>query len=299
MRSQADSPTAPPGPADLQSRIAAWTAHATRLLQAGQGPDDGSAAREDATAHQRIAAPVAVAADPGPAADDRGFDRAKSGNTGILVTRLAADGTLQPSEGDPDAPFGWFHGWRIIGGETRIDGGVYLGRKPREAIVVDMRRPGSLLRKVYDLWLERLLADKTVEQAREDLRAHVLSRVAQLVEDHMPYDEQVVKRLDKQGFLRPDEPIDLDVFLAAKGGVCRHQVCFVGAVLERLIDGGWLRGKVSLERKFVSGWFSHAWVRLDAVDGAVFILDPAQRRYALLAALDPGSRMLYGRNGGA
>ncbi len=303
MRSQADSSSAPPGPADLQSRIAAWTAHATRLLQADPAQGEPDAVRDDATAQHRGAYPVltptALATPaPGDAADDRGFDRAKSGNTGILITRLAADGTLQPSEGDPDAPFGWFHGWRIIGGETRIDGGVYLGRKPREAIVVDMRRPGSLLRKVYELWLERLQSGKTADELRLELRTQILSRVAELVEDHMPYDEQVVKRLDKQGFLRPDEPIDLDVFLAAKGGVCRHQVCFVGAVLERLIDAQWLQGKVSLERKFVSGWFSHAWVRLEGPDGAVFVLDPAQRRYALLGSLDAGSRMLYGRNGG-
>ncbi len=297
MRTQADSPSAPPGTADLQSRIAAWTAHASRILQAGPADSDANPADDD-TAHNRQALPAEALTTPVALADDRGFDRAKSGNTDILVMRLAADGTLQPGEGDPDAPFGWFHGWRIIGGETRIDGGVYLGRKPREAIVVDMRRPGSLLRKVYDLWLERLQTGHTADETRAELRTQVLSKVAELVEDHMPYDEQVVKRLDKQGFLRPDEPIDLDVFLAAKGGVCRHQVCFVGAVLERLIDAGWLQGKVSLERKFVSGWFSHAWVRLDTPNGAVFVLDPAQRRYALLATLDAGSRMLYGRNGG-
>lgn len=277
-----DNPAETPAALDLRARIALWTAEASR--------------------HRPV--PAAESADPAGVsaeakAEDRSYERAKSGNTAILVSRLAADGTLQPSEGDPDAPYGWFHGWRIIGAEARIDGGVYLGRKPREAIVVDMRRPGSLLRKVYDRWLERLQKGLRPEQLRADLRAHILARVSELVEEHMPYDEATVKRLDKQGFLRPDEPIDLDVFLAAKGGVCRHQVCFVGALLERLIDHGWLHGRVSLERKFVSGWFSHAWVRLRLGDGDVVVLDPAQRRYAFLHTLDSGSQMLYGRPGEA
>lgn len=257
---------------DLRDRIRAWTE------RVGAGD-----------------APPAVVDAPAVVADDRGFDRAKSGNTAILLQRLSADGTLEPFSGDPDAPYGWFHGWRIIGAEAKIDGGVYLGRKPREAIVVDMRRPGSLLRTVYDRWLAHLRTDKTADQTRADLRDHLTQRVAELVEAHMPYDEQVVKRLDKQGYLRPDEPIDLDVFLAAKGGVCRHQVCFVGAILERLADNGWLDGAVSLERKFVSGWFSHAWVRMQWRHGAVVVLDPAQRRYVALHELDAGSRMLYGR----
>ncbi|MSQ84057.1 MAG: hypothetical protein EXR77_14435 [Myxococcales bacterium] len=312
-----DNSAAAQPPLDLRARIALWTAQAAGPADAAgpntvalpvaqpvvpRRPAESATAQSVASAGQAPAGST-LRASSGPKflagaafADERGFDCAKGGNTDILVTRLAADGTLQPSEGDPDAPFGWFHGWRIIGGETRIDGGVYLGRKPREAIVVDMRRPGSLLRKVYDRWLERLQLDKTAEETREDLRRAIFSLVAEIVEEHMPYDEQVVKRLDKQGFLRPDEAIDLDVFLAAKGGVCRHQVCFVGAVLERLIDNGWLTGTVSLERKFVSGWFSHAWVRLQLGDGEIVVLDPAQRRYASLRSLDTGSRLLYGRS---
>lgn len=279
MADAADAPTllpaaAPVAQLDLRDRIRAWTEH----VGSGDAPPP------------QVDLPVAISSDV------RGFDRAKSGNTAILLQRLSADGTLEPSSGDPDAPYGWFHGWRIIGAEAKIDGGVYLGRKPREAIVVDMRRPGSLLRKVYERWLEQLCQTVGADAARHDLRRNLTTRVSELVEAHMPYDEQVVKRLDKQGFLRPDEPIDLDVFLAAKGGVCRHQVCFVGAMLERLADNGWLDGRVSLERKFVSGWFSHAWVRLKWQDGTVVVLDPAQRRYVALRDLDAGSRMLYGRS---
>ncbi len=222
----------------------------------------------------------------------RRLDQARGGNTAILLQRLESCGQLQPSS-DADAPFGWFHGWRIIGAMTRIDGGIYLGRRPREAIVVDMRRPGSALRQLYELWLRSLRDGRSDADVRSDLHEHLAARVAELVAAYMPYDEQVVRRLDGRGLLQPDQPIDLDVFLGERGGVCRHQVCMVGALLERLVDQGWLQGHVSLERKHVPGWFSHAWVRFDDAEGSEWILDPAQERYGRLAGLEPEARVLY------
>lgn len=222
----------------------------------------------------------------------RSLDQARTGNTAILVQRLHASGQLQQSS-EPDAPFGWYHGWRIIGALTRIDGGIYLGRRPREAIVVDMRRPGSALRQLYQQWLESLQRGLGDDAVRADLRTHLAARVAELVAAYMPYDEQVVRRLDARGLLQPDQPIDLDVFLRERGGVCRHQVCMVGALLERLVDEGWLQGRVSLERKHVPGWFSHAWVRFDDGDGREWILDPAQQRYGHLSGFEAEARVLY------
>lgn len=222
----------------------------------------------------------------------RSLDQARTGNTAILVQRLHASGQLQKSS-DADAPFGWYHGWRIIGALTRIDGGIYLGRRPREAIVVDMRRPGSALRQLYSKWLESLRNGHGDDGVRSDLRVHLAVRVAELVAAYMPYDEQVVRRLDARGLLQPDQPIDLDVFLRERGGVCRHQVCMVGALLERLVDEGWLQGRVSLERKHVPGWFSHAWVRFDDGEGREWILDPAQQRYGHLSGFEAEAQVLY------
>lgn len=222
----------------------------------------------------------------------RRLDQARGGNTAILLQRLDASGQLQKSD-DADAPFGWYHGWRIIGAWTRIDGGIYLGRRPREAIVVDMRRPGSALRQLYDQWLRSLREGRSDAEVRADLQEHLAARVAELVAAYMPYDEQAVRRLDARGLLHPDQPIDLDVFLRERGGVCRHQVCMVGALLERLVDEGWLLGRASLERKHVPGWFSHAWVRLDDATGRQWILDPAQQRYGRLQDFEAEAQVLY------
>lgn len=239
------------------------------------------------------AMPAVDGADPARVAALHQYDRAKGGNTAILVQRLTRMGLLQASD-DPGAPHGFFRGWLVIGSDTPINGGVYLGRKPREAIVVDMRRPGSMLLATYEAWRTALTGARSKADVRADLEQTLPARIAALVAEHMPYDEAAVHRLERRGLLRPDEPIDLDVFLLERGGVCRHQVCLVGAFLERLALEGWMEGKACLERKFVSGWFSHAWVRFTAKDGQTWVLDPAQRRYERLEALDPSAQLLYG-----
>jgi hypothetical protein len=221
------------------------------------------------------------------------YDRARAGNTAIAVQRLSHAGKLEPSDA-PGSPYGFYSGWQVIGSGSRIDGGIYFGRKPREAIVVDMRRPGSALLQVYETWLAALVRGRDAGEVRRELSENLALYVAELVAMYMPYDEVAVHGLERQGVLQPDQPVDLDLFLRAKGGVCRHQVCFVGAILERLAQQGWLHGSVSLERKFVAGWFSHAWVRFASRDGRIWVLDPAQRRYQTLDALDDGSRLLYG-----
>ncbi len=245
---------------------------------------------DDADATRNL--PVASPGDGSGHCKTRSLDQARGGNTAILVQRLSAAGQLEPGSGS-DAPFGWFHGWRIIGAGTRIDGGIYLGRKPREAIVVDMRRPGSALRALFETWLQRLRDGHSDAEVRRDLADHLAQRVGELVRAYMPYDEEAVRRLEGRGLLQPDQPVDLDVFLQERGGVCRHQVCMVGALLERLVDGGWLSGRVSLERKHVPGWFSHAWVRYDDAQGEEWILDPAQQRYGRVRSLEEGAQLLY------
>lgn len=268
---------------DRVATLRQWAGSGAFELRRSDEPEDSAATGSVALAD------IAGATDR---AAGRSLDQARGGNTAILLQRLNASGLVEPGSA-ADAPLGWYHGWRIIGAQTRIDGGIYLGRKPREAIVVDMRRPGSDLRRLYETWLARLRDDRDDEAVRRDLREHLAARVAELVRGYMPYDEEAVRRLDALGLLQPDQPIDLDVFLHARGGVCRHQVCMVGALLERLVDHGWLFGRVSLERKHVPGWFSHAWVRFDDADGAQWVFDPAQQRYGRVRDFEEGARILY------
>jgi hypothetical protein len=231
-----------------------------------------------------------MAARPPPAA---GLARLQRGNTHLAVQRLATSGRLQPAM-LPDAPYGRYFGRRIIGSGTRIDGGVYLGRLAREAIVVDMARPGSLLRRLYAALVEALCTGAGGRVALPS--AGVVAHLRAMVGAAMPYDEATVDALAAGGQLGDgddDGLVDLDVFLRAGGGVCRHQACLVGACLERLADEGRLHGRAGLERRHASGWFSHAWVQWVAGDGELWVLDPAQDRYSPLRRLPAAAARCY------
>lgn len=216
----------------------------------------------------------------------------RGGNTALALQRLASRGDLQ--HGSPwDAPYGRYRGRRIIGAGSRIDGGVYLGRMAREAIVVDMARPGSLLRRVYDSFAAGLCSHRGGRAP--PTTALLVCALRGLIASAMPYNERRVHALEASTLPDDDGLVDLDLFLQAGGGVCRHQVCLVGAVLERLVDEGRLDGRVSLNRCFSEGWFSHAWVLWRGADGIPWLLDPAQSRYCPLHSLDRAALLVYGR----
>jgi hypothetical protein len=244
--------------------------------------------------------------------------RARQGNTALLLERLTTQaGYETPRPGDLDAPYGRFGGKRIIGSGSRVGGGVYLGRKPREAIVVDVGAD-SLLRQTLDKWFQGLRAQperlrRGDRAIRRHLEANLPQLLADLVEQALPFDEEVVRSVARELDVQPDQLVPLDAYLARRGGVCRHQVCFVGATLEWLLDEGWLadarrrpwflrwlgpralpRPAVTIERKHVPGSFSHAWVRWTRRDGVVFVLDAAQSVYVRLDALDEDGRTFYG-----
>jgi hypothetical protein len=219
----------------------------------------------------------------------------RGGNTAWAIQRIASRGELQPLS-PWDAPYGRYRGRRVIGAASRIDGGVYLGRMAREAIVIDMARPGSLLRRVYDAFVAGLSGG--TGRGRVPLAtAALVPALRALVTAVMPYDEARVHLLEQRSLPADDSLVDLDLFLHLGYGVCRHQVCLVGAVLERLVDEGRLQGRVSLQRCFVEGWFSHAWIRWCGGDGVPWLFDPAQHRYCPLADVDPSVWLVYGRPG--
>ena len=222
------------------------------------------------------------------------------------MERLSPDaGYAPPDATEPDAPYGWFRGRRILGSGVPIDGGVYLGRKPREAIVVDTSRPelarvhADLVHRIH-VAVEadtgpRLLAPGAVLGAmRRYLARNLLAEMRDLVAREMPYDDAVVRAIAAELRLQPDDRIHLDVYVRRHGGVCRHQVCLVGVLLELLVRDGWIAGRVALQRKHVPNWFSHAWVRFEDARGDIFVLDPAQGLYMRLDQLDDAGRQFYG-----
>ena len=232
---------------------------------------------------------------------------AQTGNTALVMARLGDNAGFEPpTPQDPRSPYGRYWGRPIIGRDSRIDGGVYVGRKPREAIVVDMTKPGPL-RDVYAAWLRTLQESAAVwpwqqtaagqrKAVRKWLDKHLLAEVRTLVNRELPFDRHVVAQVAREHTLGPDDKVRLDVYLRRHGGVCRHQVCLIGALLERLVDEGWLEGTVSIDRKFVPRQYSHAWVRWVDVDGQAWILDAAQDVWSRLDDFPAERRWFYARD---
>ena len=130
------------------------------------------------------------------AADDEG-------NTALVMARLGDNAGFEPpTAGDARSPYGRYWGRPIIGRDSRIDGGVYVGRKPREAIVVDLSKPGPV-RDVYAAWLRSLQESAAVwpwqqtaggqrKAVRKWLSKHLLAEVRTLVHRELPFDRHVV-----------------------------------------------------------------------------------------------------------
>ncbi len=248
----------------------------------------------------------------------RGLRAERMGNTRTLIDRIAAlPEYIAPRPGDTHAPHGRFRGRQIIGSGAAIRGGVYMGRGPREAIVVDLE-PGTAARFLYEqlvlssfaviqpqwtkVWRHNLLhfflAIFWLVPPDEDDDSHVplsvaLPRITSFVQQHMPYSDALSAEVARRLKAGKDEEVSIDEYIRATAGVCRHQVCLLGGLLEQLIEAGHIAGSVSIERDLLLGG-SHAWVRFTAPGGQAYILDPAQNVLCMrLQDMHEGTRAFY------
>ena len=209
----------------------------------------------------------------------------------ILATqRLKEKGLYE--EADRESKNGFYLGRPIIGRETPINGGVYVGGGEREAILVDDRNPRSRLNEVY-----RELLDTMQEKSSRGLhvKAALLSDIFDLVKNRLPYKPGVVNNVARKYSVKPDQKVSLDVYLKEEGGVCRHQALLAAYLLERLRKDRKVGGTVSVDRNFVPGLGGHAWVRYTNSVGEVFVIDPARDLVDRLKDLNPEIQKFYER----
>lgn len=162
-----------------------------------------------------------------------------------------------------------FAGRPIIGRDSVINGGVYVGGSEREAIVVDDTKDQAL-EKIYQELLRRR---QQAEQQGAKFKVGVLTEVWKLVSDVMPYDKGRVDEIEST-LPKPDTKMYLSSYIG--GGVCRHQALLAGYLLERLSKEGKVGGRVSIDRNFVADRGGHAWARYENSGGETYIIDPAQ-----------------------
>src|SRR5215510_2582661 len=179
--------------------------------------------------------------------------------TARVIARLTTRGQISQSGATKR-----YHNRDIIGRDSPIDGGVYLGAYQREAIVVDFFSSPAI-RSIFE--------SAKLEIYAQSLRAEldILNAVYAAVYQVMTYDRDAVEELVRAQGVKEDGEISLEVFADRGIGVCRHMALTCGVIIEKLIEEVVMEGRVSVDRKTIKQE-GHAWCRYTVPDGAVFII---------------------------
>ena len=147
----------------------------------------------------------------------------------------------------------------FIGKDSKINGGVYLGGGPREAVVVNDDETQPELGRLY----ERLL--QNIKNEGGDYKTKALREVFELVSETLEYDKDEVEAIYESRGSVPDKKLGLNIYVANGVGVCRHQALLCGYLLERLVEEN--------QDRIVNTCFGFVQNRQDAEDVAqtVFI----------------------------
>jgi len=153
----------------------------------------------------------------------------------LLRQRLEGSPLYAPPTSE--APLGFFNGRHIIGKSTRVQGGVYIGILPQEAVVVDDKYKG--LNKAFDQLIRRILDLPIEAQASEGV---VIRSATEHAEKLLKVDYSALRALPFHSERQDDQKVMLDAYLDAGVGAPRHLVLLKAYFLEKLKD-----------RKLVSG----------------------------------------------
>jgi hypothetical protein len=209
---------------------------------------------------------------------------AKWNKTSEVFSRLEKDGKLEIIEGKKS-----YKVRPIIQRNSKINGGVYLSSHKREAIVVDFEESTNLQYLYTDVLKA---ASKNGVVQKDKLLEAVYDTVAQaMTENDLEKIQDIVKT--KYG-ANKDGKISLGVFLKEGMGVCTHKALACGSMIEKLIDDGYLAGKVSVDRNSML-YGGHAWCRYTDAKGTVFIIDVAQHYLGKLKNANPEHEWAYRR----
>lgn len=213
-------------------------------------------------------------------------DRTISGVEALRLRQASRFDEPDINEPNPNIKYGRFDGRPIIGHDTKITGGVYIGGGAREAIVVDdyshpestnpnrresERHDQAEYDQVYTKVLEAVASQTRQEGSPPD--EAVLKDIASIVDQTLQYDEEFARDIKEK---YKDQKVNLSGFINAGKGVCRHQALLAGYLLERLVGEGKLSGKVSIQRNSIEGYGAHAWVNFASEHGNEYIVDVAQ-----------------------
>lgn len=206
-------------------------------------------------------------------------------NTIRAVERVKSSHPWLYEEPSGEARQGFFAGRRIIGRDTPINGGVYVGSGVREAIVVDDQKyPKELLDTYRELRIRMAQEQqrspqnrKTTLQLIADLSSEKLGGKASEADLETQIAELLTrltgspKGVDTRG---QDIKVALNTFMQNKSGICRHRALLAGYLMEQLVKDRIIQGRISVDRN-TTAQGGHAWVRYEGPNKNVFIIDPS------------------------
>lgn len=171
------------------------------------------------------------------------------------------------------APFGSFAGRPIIVNGSRVNGGVYVSSKAKEALVLDDSR-GSLASIYSQLMVEHVRKNGT--RKRNNSEERLITSAMQLAQKLLPLvSEEAIAVLTIQESLRADEKVSIDLFLDHQLGTVRHQVLLAAYLLEKLQEGGHITGKLYLEARLHKGIILETLV-FASEKNDTYLFDPSQ-----------------------
>lgn len=202
--------------------------------------------------------------------------------TANIVQRLKDSGFYE--EGDEEAPYGYYDkpGEKrrlIIGKDTPINKGIYLGSNQREAIVIDDENDDALHTAYGDI----LIALGKLRDNNDLNTERILQQVYQLVLKKIPYNEKMADQITAVAGQK-DGRVTLGSYIANHGGVCRHEALLAGYLVERLIQEEKIGnestrkfGSVSIDRNTIPNQGGHAWARYEDENDEIWVIDAAQK----------------------
>lgn len=180
----------------------------------------------------------------------------------LAKERLLGKGLLKMHDGK------YFYAGRpLIHRDSPIDGGVYVGGAEREAVVVDFDQ-SSALKFIYQGVLSLCIDGEGAFH-----KSSALGAVYDAVESVFPSrTEESVRTFTQELDVRADGKVSLDAFLKHRTGWCTHRALTAAALLERLVNDGYLSGTAHVCRAETPE-APHAWCEYTNSHNQVFLID--------------------------
>lgn len=161
----------------------------------------------------------------------------------VACERIAPSPFYEEKTGSNGEQLPHFDGRPIILEKGPINGGVFIGATPQEAVVIDESH--GLLEQIY---VEFLVGFVKKFGKEVEFEYEVVPEVFQFAKEKITLYPDVMRHLYSSGTVHRDQKVSLDFFVLRGYGVERHQLLLAAYLIERLMNRGFLAGSLRLKR---------------------------------------------------